>query len=160
MTATATATRTASSDLHALSIAEASALIARKALSPVELTRALLDRAELLDTKINAYILATPDLALLEARQAEREIMAGNHRGAMHGRNSWTIQRRKPKSGRRRLAGANSRFGKLLPIGCIRGSCCASDGFARARSAPKPGEGPQCVTSGHHSITNLNHARP
>src|SRR5882757_1518452 len=82
---TATATQTASSDLHALSIAEASALIARKALSPVELTRALLDRAELLDPKINAYILATPDLALQQARQAEREIMAGNHRGAMHG---------------------------------------------------------------------------
>jgi aspartyl-tRNA(Asn)/glutamyl-tRNA(Gln) amidotransferase subunit A len=85
MTATAAATHTASTDLHALSIAEASELIARKALSPVELTEALLDRAELLDPKINAYILATPDLALLEARQAEHEIMAGNHRGAMHG---------------------------------------------------------------------------
>src|SRR5882672_8968790 len=85
MTATATATQTASSDLHALSIAEASKLIARKALSPVELTRALIDRAELLDPKINAYILATPDFALQQARQAEREIMAGNHRGAMHG---------------------------------------------------------------------------
>jgi aspartyl-tRNA(Asn)/glutamyl-tRNA(Gln) amidotransferase subunit A len=82
---TATAIHTAPSDLHALSIAEASELIARKALSPVELTRALLDRAELLDPKINAYILAPPDLALDEARQAEREIMAGNHRGAMHG---------------------------------------------------------------------------
>jgi aspartyl-tRNA(Asn)/glutamyl-tRNA(Gln) amidotransferase subunit A len=85
VTITGTATHTASTDLHALSIAEASALIARKALSPVELTEALLDRAELLDPKINAYILATPDLALLEARQAEHEIMAGNHRGAMHG---------------------------------------------------------------------------
>jgi aspartyl-tRNA(Asn)/glutamyl-tRNA(Gln) amidotransferase subunit A len=82
---TLTATRTASTDLHALSIAEASELIRRKALSPVELTRALLDRAALLDPKINAYILATPDLALEQARQAEREIMAGNHRGAMHG---------------------------------------------------------------------------
>jgi aspartyl-tRNA(Asn)/glutamyl-tRNA(Gln) amidotransferase subunit A len=82
---TVTATHTASSDLHALSIAEASELIARKALSPVELTEALLDRAALLDPKINVYILATPDLALQQARQAEHEIMAGNHRGAMHG---------------------------------------------------------------------------
>jgi aspartyl-tRNA(Asn)/glutamyl-tRNA(Gln) amidotransferase subunit A len=82
---TLAATHTASTDLHALSIAEASALIARKALSPVELTRALIDRAALLDPKINAYILATPDLALEQARQAEREIMAGNHRGPLHG---------------------------------------------------------------------------
>jgi aspartyl-tRNA(Asn)/glutamyl-tRNA(Gln) amidotransferase subunit A len=79
------ATQSVTTDLHALSIAEASALIRRKALSPVELTRALLDRAQTLDPKINAYILATPELALDQARQAEREIMAGNHRGALHG---------------------------------------------------------------------------
>jgi aspartyl-tRNA(Asn)/glutamyl-tRNA(Gln) amidotransferase subunit A len=79
------ATQSVTSDLHALSIAEASELIRRKALSPVELTQALLDRAEALDPKINAYILATPELALDQARQAEREIIAGNHRGALHG---------------------------------------------------------------------------
>ena len=72
-------------DLHALSIAQASELIRCKALSPVELTQALLDRAALLDPKINAYILATPDLALAQARRAERELMAGHHRGALHG---------------------------------------------------------------------------
>ena len=59
---TAAATRFLSNELHALSIAEASELIRRKVLSPVELTRALLDRAALLDPKINAYILATPSL--------------------------------------------------------------------------------------------------
>jgi aspartyl-tRNA(Asn)/glutamyl-tRNA(Gln) amidotransferase subunit A len=74
-----------SHDLHALTIAGASELIRHKALSPVELTQGLLDRAALLDPKINAYILATPDLALRQARQAEQEIMAGNHRGALHG---------------------------------------------------------------------------
>jgi aspartyl-tRNA(Asn)/glutamyl-tRNA(Gln) amidotransferase subunit A len=79
------ATQIVSSDLHALSIAEASELIRRKALSPVELTQALLDRAALLDPKIHAYLRVTPDLALKQARLAEREIMAGNHRGAMHG---------------------------------------------------------------------------
>ena len=82
---TAVAKQISSNDLHALSIAEACELIRRKALSPVELTQALLDRAEQLDPKINAYILATPDLALRQARQAEHEIMAGNHRGALHG---------------------------------------------------------------------------
>ena len=78
-------TEIVASDLHGLSIAEASELIRRKALSPVELTQALLDRAETLDPKINAYILATPEVALDQARQAEREIMAGNRRGALHG---------------------------------------------------------------------------
>src|ERR1700676_68477 len=82
---TMAATQITSSDLHTLSIAEASDLIRRKALSPVELTQALLGRAALLDPKINAYILVTPELALQQARQAEREIMAGNHRGAVHG---------------------------------------------------------------------------
>ena len=82
---TVAARRTASNELHALSIAEASDLMQRKALSPVELTQALLDRAALLDPKINAYLLATPDQALQQARQAEREIMAGKYRGAMHG---------------------------------------------------------------------------
>jgi aspartyl-tRNA(Asn)/glutamyl-tRNA(Gln) amidotransferase subunit A len=82
---TAVAEQISSNDLHALAITEACELIRRKALSPVELTQALLDRAEQLDPKINAYILATPDLALQQAKQAERAIMAGNYRGAMHG---------------------------------------------------------------------------
>src|SRR5262245_31618696 len=79
------ATRIVSNDLHNLSIAEAAELIRRKALSPVELTQALLDRAAVLDPKINAYILAMPELALRQARQAEREIMAGSQRGPLHG---------------------------------------------------------------------------
>src|SRR5882757_4294721 len=82
---TMAATQLAASDLHALSIAVAAALIRRKALSPVELTQAFIDRAASLDPKINAYILPTPDLALQQARQAEREIVAGDHRGALHG---------------------------------------------------------------------------
>src|ERR1700730_8646135 len=82
---TMAATQITSSDLHTLSIAEASDLIRRKALSPVELTQALLDRAALLDPKIHAYLRVIPDFALKQARLAEREIMAGNHPGAMHG---------------------------------------------------------------------------
>src|SRR5258708_20714693 len=46
---TLAATRIASSDLHALSIAKASELIRRKALSPLQLTRALIPPAPLLD---------------------------------------------------------------------------------------------------------------
>ena len=72
-------------DLHFLSIAEAARLIERRALSPVELTRAFLDRIAAIDPQLNAYLLVTADRALDQARAAEAEIMAGRYRGAMHG---------------------------------------------------------------------------
>jgi aspartyl-tRNA(Asn)/glutamyl-tRNA(Gln) amidotransferase subunit A len=72
-------------ELGFLTIAEASRLIERKQLSPVELTSALMHRAEMLDPQINAYLLLTADRALDQARSAEREIMAGAYRGPMHG---------------------------------------------------------------------------
>jgi aspartyl-tRNA(Asn)/glutamyl-tRNA(Gln) amidotransferase subunit A len=72
-------------ELAFLTIAEAAALIERKRLSPVELTTALIRRAETLDPQINAYLLLTAERALDQARAAEREIMAGTYRGPMHG---------------------------------------------------------------------------
>jgi aspartyl-tRNA(Asn)/glutamyl-tRNA(Gln) amidotransferase subunit A len=72
-------------DLHFLSIAEAARLIERRALSPVELTRAFLDRIAAIDAQLNAYLLVTADQALAQARTAEAEIIAGRYRGAMHG---------------------------------------------------------------------------
>lgn len=73
------------SDLHFLTIAEASALIQRRALSPVELTTAILNRIASIDPQLNAYLLVTSDLAMDQARAAEAEIMAGRWRGPMHG---------------------------------------------------------------------------
>src|SRR5438874_4242873 len=72
-------------ELAFLTIAEAARLIERKQLSPVELATALIRRTEALDPQINAYLLLTAERALDQARQAEREIMAGGSRGAMHG---------------------------------------------------------------------------
>ena len=72
-------------DLHFLSVTEASRLIERRQLSPVELTEAFLRRIEAIDPQLNAYLLVTAELALDQARAAEAEIMAGNHRGPMHG---------------------------------------------------------------------------
>jgi aspartyl-tRNA(Asn)/glutamyl-tRNA(Gln) amidotransferase subunit A len=72
-------------DLAFLTIAEAALLIERKQLSPVELTTALIRRAEALDPQLNAYLLLTADRALDQARQAERQIAAGDYRGPMHG---------------------------------------------------------------------------
>ena len=52
-------------------------------LSPVEVVRTLLGRVEADET--NAFITVTAERALEEASRAEREIMAGRHRGPLHG---------------------------------------------------------------------------
>ena len=72
-------------DLHFLTITQAAELLKARQISPVELTRAFLDRAEKIDPQINAYLLLTAEQALAQARAAEAEIMAGNYRGPMHG---------------------------------------------------------------------------
>ena len=66
-------------------IAEASALIAARKLSPVELTQMCLDRVARLDPVIHAFILQTPERALTEARAAEGRVMAGRSRGPLDG---------------------------------------------------------------------------
>jgi aspartyl-tRNA(Asn)/glutamyl-tRNA(Gln) amidotransferase subunit A len=71
--------------LHDLTIAEAGRLIQDRSLSPVELTRAFLDRIEKLDPRLNAYITVTADLALRQAARAEAELVAGQRRGPLHG---------------------------------------------------------------------------
>jgi aspartyl-tRNA(Asn)/glutamyl-tRNA(Gln) amidotransferase subunit A len=72
-------------ELVSLSIQEASKLIKIKQISPVELTRAHLDRIQKLDKRLNAYITLTPELALQQARQAETEIWRGDYKGPLHG---------------------------------------------------------------------------
>jgi aspartyl-tRNA(Asn)/glutamyl-tRNA(Gln) amidotransferase subunit A len=72
-------------ELHYMTIAEASAKIRAKALSPVELTRAYLDRIATLDAQLNAYLLPLGKMALAQARQAEAEVAAGNWKGPLHG---------------------------------------------------------------------------
>jgi len=68
-----------------LTIAKVSALIRKRQLSPVELTKAFLERIARLQPTLNAFITVTPDLALKQARQAEKEIQRGRYRGALHG---------------------------------------------------------------------------
>ena len=68
-----------------LSIADASGLLRRKEISPVELTRDCLSRVEQLNPAINAFITVLEESALAEARTAEDEIFAGNWRGPLHG---------------------------------------------------------------------------
>ena len=54
-------------------------------LSPVELTEGYLERCRTIGTRLNAFVTLTPDLALAQARTAEKEIKAGHYRGPLHG---------------------------------------------------------------------------
>src|SRR5436309_7968230 len=72
-------------ELHDLSIADASDLIAARKLSPLELVEALIQRVEQYDAQLHAFITRPFDLARKQAREAEAEIAAGRYRGALHG---------------------------------------------------------------------------
>ena len=72
-------------DLCFTSISDASALIESRDLSPVELVEAHLARVEETEPELNAFITLLADEALEQANAAEREIAAGNYRGALHG---------------------------------------------------------------------------
>ena len=72
-------------DLAWLSVAEGAALLRAKKLSPVEWTRALLDRIAAVDGHYNAFLVVTADKALAQAKAAEAEIAKGQWRGPMHG---------------------------------------------------------------------------
>jgi aspartyl-tRNA(Asn)/glutamyl-tRNA(Gln) amidotransferase subunit A len=65
------------------SLAGLSRELLAKHLSPVEVVRALLGRIEADET--NSFITVTAEWALEKATLAEREILAGGHRGPLHG---------------------------------------------------------------------------
>src|SRR6185369_1693534 len=71
--------------LYYLTIHEAQQLIKNRKLSPVELTRAVLDRIQAVDGKLHAYINLMAERAMMDARAAETEIQQGKWRGPMHG---------------------------------------------------------------------------
>ena len=54
-------------------------------LSPVEVTRAMLERVGRLDPVLHGFLTVTPDLALEQAARAEAEIGRGDWRGPLHG---------------------------------------------------------------------------
>ena len=72
-------------DVAFLTIAELNWLYRQRELSPVEVTKALLARIAAHDGKLHSFLRRTEDVALREAADAERELMAGHRRGPMHG---------------------------------------------------------------------------
>ncbi len=72
-------------DLCYLTIAEASQLIKKKSLSPVELAKAHLKRIHAADSQIRSHLTPLEDSALSEARKAEQDIQKGKYKGPLHG---------------------------------------------------------------------------
>jgi Asp-tRNA(Asn)/Glu-tRNA(Gln) amidotransferase A subunit family amidase len=72
-------------DTFFLSVRELGERLRARKLSPVELTEGYLERSASLGAKLNAYATLTRELALEQARGAEKEIAAGHYRGPLHG---------------------------------------------------------------------------
>jgi aspartyl-tRNA(Asn)/glutamyl-tRNA(Gln) amidotransferase subunit A len=66
-------------------IAEAARLLAARQVSPVELAKAALARAETLNPALHAFIRLTPERALAEAQASEGRHMSGAARGPLDG---------------------------------------------------------------------------
>src|SRR6058998_3185998 len=75
----------ASPDWPWQSLSEAAAAIKAGAVSPIELTRACLERIERVDRVVHAFVSVDAQGALQDAAKAEREIKAGHYRGPLHG---------------------------------------------------------------------------
>ncbi|MYE14647.1 MAG: hypothetical protein F4X99_23895, partial [Gammaproteobacteria bacterium] len=72
-------------DLCFLPAAEVAGRIRTRDISPVELTRAVLERIERHDGRVNAFAHLAPDLALDMAKAAEDAVLRGDELGPLHG---------------------------------------------------------------------------
>jgi len=72
-------------DLATLTLAGAADRVHKRAISPVELVRACLQRIEQLNPRLNAYITVTAEAALAQARDLEADMKRGRWRGPLHG---------------------------------------------------------------------------
>ena len=79
------------------------AAIQRREVSPLEVTRAYLDRIQAVDGRLNSYISLTAERALEDAKAAEAAIQAGTYRGPLHG-SRWPTKILWPPRGSKRPA--------------------------------------------------------
>jgi len=66
-------------------VTQLAALLRAKQISSVELTKLYLDRLQRYDPTLKCVVTLTDDLALKQARRADREIARGEYRGLLHG---------------------------------------------------------------------------
>jgi len=71
--------------IHYRSLSSIAQSIKGGQISPVELTETLLSRIESIDGRLKSYATVMAQQARDAARQAEREILAGNYKGPLHG---------------------------------------------------------------------------
>ncbi len=76
---------TSSAELWRLGGAEAARLIAAREVTSEALVRACLDRIEARDAQVDAWIWLDPELALQQAREADRTLALGRGVGPLHG---------------------------------------------------------------------------
>ena len=72
-------------ELHWLTLTELAASIQRRELSPVEVTRHMLERVEVLNPALKAFVVVSGERAVERAAAAEAEIAAGRYSGPLHG---------------------------------------------------------------------------
>jgi aspartyl-tRNA(Asn)/glutamyl-tRNA(Gln) amidotransferase subunit A len=72
-------------DICELNLTELCKLLAARELSSSEAVNAALNRLELLESKLNAFITVTGEQAIAEAKKADDEIARGRYRGPLHG---------------------------------------------------------------------------
>ncbi|MFZ5627306.1 MAG: Asp-tRNA(Asn)/Glu-tRNA(Gln) amidotransferase subunit GatA [Bacillota bacterium] len=71
--------------LHTLTVEQASQMLARKEISSVELTRAILDRIEQVDNQVQAFVTVTREQALAQAEEIDRRRQQGEELGPLAG---------------------------------------------------------------------------
>ncbi len=74
-----------STELCYLPAVQLAAAIRAKQISPVEVTRAVLDRIAKLNPRLNAFCTVSADAAMQSAREAEAAVMRGDPLGLLHG---------------------------------------------------------------------------
>jgi aspartyl-tRNA(Asn)/glutamyl-tRNA(Gln) amidotransferase subunit A len=72
-------------ELYELPLIEIAEKIRTREVSPVEVTQSALARLAEVEPVLTAFVTTTPELALEQAKSAEKEIGAGNYRGPLHG---------------------------------------------------------------------------
>ncbi len=73
------------SEIHWMSARDLLAAYRKKELSPVDVVKALLDRIEKVNPRLNAFITLMPEEALAAARDAEDKIAKGEDLEPLHG---------------------------------------------------------------------------
>ena len=72
-------------DLHYLSLDDVARRLEARALSSVEVTRAILDRIATVDRELKSYAVVVPERALADAGERDAETALGKRRGPLHG---------------------------------------------------------------------------